>query len=163
MESSELLLEWIQQSLPCPIQKEALEPVKTFALIWNIYEAKFFKKKAHGETVFKSVICSTEAMSEKLYKAIIDRYIDKETGMLNERYAGLFNGKESDHDNEVKRILMLPEPTKEEINKVCRMVAWRYRNNLFHGEKSAHEIYEDNSLFEPINAYLLDTIMHFNH
>lgn len=161
MESSELLLEWIQQSLPHPIKKEALEPVKMFALVWNIYEAKFFEKDAKGKAVFNSAICSTEAMSEKLYRAIIDRYIDKETGMLNGRYEGLFHEKESTHDNEVKRILMLPEATKEEINKVCRMVAWRYRCNLFHGEKGAYEIYEDNSLFESINVYLLDTIMHY--
>ena len=162
MESSELLLKWIQQSLPSPIRKETLEPVKMFALVWNIYEAKFFAKRACGKDIFESAVFSTEAMSERLFEAIIDRYIVKETRMLNGRYVGLFHGKESTHDNEVKRILMLSKPSKEEINIVCRMVAWRYRCNLFHGEKDAYEIYEDNSLFEPINAYLLDTIMHYN-
>jgi len=156
-----MLVEWAQRSLPNPIKKEALEPVKTFALVWNIYEAKFFAKKASGEDIFESAVCPTEAMSIKLYEAIIDRYVDKVKCALNGRYRGLFHGRESNHDNEVRRILMLSAPTQDEINRVCRMVAWRYRCNLFHGEKSAYDIYEDNSLFEPLNAYLLDTIMHF--
>lgn len=161
MESSELLLEWIQQSFPCPIRKETVEPVKTFALVWNIYEAKFFGKNASGEAIFKSSVCSTEAVSQKLFNAITDRYINKEKDLFDRRYQSLFLGRESNHDNEVRRILMLSAPTQDEINRVCRMVAWRYRCNLFHGEKSAYDIYEDNSLFEPLNAYLLDTIMHF--
>lgn len=159
--SSKMLMEWVQRSLPNPINEKALESVKDFALIWNLYEDNFFEKKASGKKLFeKNDVKSTEKTAIQLYVAIIDRYIDKEIGRPNKRYPYLFRKKEKTYDNEVKRILLSKTPSTDEINKVCRMVAWRYRCNLFHGNKEAQEIYDDNSLFESLNVYLMDTIMH---
>ena len=118
-----------------------MTPVRDFVFIWNIFEAEVFKKTAQAKDLFSCTKMAPDAITDSTYNSIKERYVDKKTGELKETFSGLFNNEFEDpgHEREVIRILTTEDEISiHEKNLVCRMITWRYRCNLFHGEKSAY-------------------------
>ena len=160
--SSSWLGNWFKRLLGTEIQEEAMIPVRNFVFIWNVFENQLFGREAHEDDLFNEPPFSlADEETEELFRQIYDRYIDKDDKeRFSEKFIGLFNEHGNrDHCETVKRIIVLGmKATVREKNLVCRMVLWRYRCNLFHGEKSAYYLLQDNSLFEPLNMYMIKMI-----
>lgn len=160
MNSSEWLKEWAERELKREFHAESMTSVKNFVFLWNIFEAKVFNKEAHVKDMFTCTIMAPDEIAVLTYNTITKRYIEEKTGELNELFTGLFNNEcEKKYKQEVIRILTSDgEISNQEKNLVCRMITWRYRCNLFHGEKSAYYLFVDNMIFDVLNQYLIGMI-----
>lgn len=160
MNSSEWLKGWAERELKRELFAESMTSVRNFVFIWNVFEAEVFNKEAHVNDMFSSTIMAPDEIAVSTYDSIKKRYIEKETGDLKDSFNGLFNNEhEEKYEQEVIRILSSSdEICKQEMNLVCRMITWRYRCNLFHGEKSAYYLFVDNILFDVLNQYMIGMI-----
>ena len=164
MNSSEWLNKWAKAELhrDCDIFGDSMMSVRNFVFIWNIFETRVFNKQASANVLFDCKTLVSDVIVDSIYGVIKNRYISQETGEIKDEFNGLFNSEKEDpkHEEEVLRILKTGvKASVEEKNLVCRMVTWRYRCNMFHGEKSAHFLLEDNVLFEPLNMFMIAMIM----
>lgn len=138
-----------------PIVKE----IRDFLLLWNLYERLFMdcqstvKKVWNNNNHFKPDLASVTGF----FTFIIKRYSDSE----------MFNKLNFAHDDKSVResckpyservfdILRKDNPSEEEMTTVCLMVAWRYRNNLFHGKKKMVSFWAQKEIFVEVNAFLI--------
>lgn len=161
MDSTEWLRQWSQSQLQTDLLEESMIPVRNFVFIWNVFEQTLYSRAACEKDIAKDppFVVPGEIIDE-IYNQIRDRYFDKEGRGLTDKFIGLFNDhKNKEYEEKVKQILVSKkEATETQKGFVCRMVLWRYRCNLFHGEKTAYYLLQDNSLFEFLNIYMIALI-----
>lgn len=133
------------------------KPVHDFMLIWNIFERDVLRGKGdkiiyHEKDVFEfgknkypanEIICF-------FYFFLKERYTNSKNGAIRFEHLGLSSKK-----IDISVILFDNKSTISEMNQVCLTIAFRYRNNLFHGNKETADIIKDVELFEKTNAYLI--------
>ena len=136
-------------------------PIHDFMFIWNIFERDVLNKKTEGTPVFHQKDIGRFADSyipsqipiESFFGFIKNRYVDSEDGKLRFSHLEINN-----EDATIWDMLNKSVPTLQDKNHVCLIVAWRYRNNLFHGNKIPAEIIEQSELFNKTNEYLISYI-----
>lgn len=148
---------WLEryfEGLTIDIDSSEFQSVKNFPLIWNIYESLFFEKDCSAKKSWeRDAIHPTNDCASGTFEYFKKRY--SEGDGAQERFEAL-NTK--DHKDEVRNILAAEKPTIEEVNKACRMIVQRLRNNFFHGEKEMRNIASQIELFEYANRYLIGII-----
>ena len=138
-----------------PVVKE----IRNFLLLWNLYENLCLNCAGKVQSIWKNTGNLSPDMkdTDSFYSFIKDRYSDpklferlnfKHDDRRLDRYCTSFSDR-------VSAILNSDDPTLEDKNTVCRMVAWRYRNNLFHGKKSLASFWTQQDIFLEVNAYLV--------
>ena len=138
-----------------PVVKE----IRNFLLLWNLYENLFLNCSGKVCSIWKNTgnLAPDIKDTDAFYAYIKDRYSDpilfaklnfKHDDKGLDKYCTSFSDR-------VLAILGCDEPSLAEKNTVCRMVAWRYRNNLFHGKKSMSSFWNQQDIFERVNAYLV--------
>ena len=158
MNSTAWIFRWAQACLGHDITEADLETVRNFVLLWNIFETRFFENKATGNKVWRASIKVSKEICVSTFDVIRSRYVSDD-GSFTNKYAGLFLGSDKELERRTKEILLAEkELTDEDRNEVCRIVIWRYRCNLFHGNKNAYYMLEDNKLFEYLNQYLINVL-----
>lgn len=138
-----------------PVVKE----IRNFLLLWNLYENLFLNCSGKVCSIWNNTgnLAPDIGATDTFYAFIKDRYSDPILyAKLNFRHDDKGLDKYcTSYTDRVLAILDSDEPTLEDKNTVCRMVAWRYRNNLFHGKKSMSSFWQQQNIFERVNAYLV--------
>ncbi len=153
---------WIEKCQNFPAIDEArLKSVFYFSLIWNLFEKNccdsFAKIEKHPEELS---IQQHERISNDLLNNVFDyfknRYI--KNGSITDFFYRFKFARNGDENNETKRkvkeCLLKAEPCKKEKLEAILLIAFRLRNNLFHGTKEVARLYEQNENFYQINHLL---------
>ncbi|MCL2413643.1 MAG: hypothetical protein FWC94_00100 [Bacteroidales bacterium] len=154
--------EWINQRFEVALTDDDIANVKDFVLYWNVFEhtvckknfsiwkvEKIFKKKRFDETNFQFSI-----------KYFRNRYVTN--GKLNDTFFLLkFREEEKHWQNFVEQVLLEKQNCKNNIILASMIIIYRFRNNLFHGEKEMTAIDTQKENFETANRFLQTILNYF--
>lgn len=146
---------------------DLLENVKNFAIIWNIFECECCN-------TYGSIGKDPEEIADKLKDQFVSDDVTKLNGYYSyfkSRYVqesntnDLFNKNlfrktklELELKEKARRILLEVDPSTEDKIKCLLFIAFRIRNNFFHGEKTPENAIKQNKSFETLNNFLIDII-----
>lgn len=153
--------EWLQNNrYYSELDEDKLKSVFYFSLIWNVYEKELCDKEGkirqHAEEHSKTF---AEKIDPNLLAGVF--------GYFKNRYVS--NGLPTEHFNtfefqieqvktEVYGYLSSANPSNKDKLKALLCIAFRLRNNLFHGIKDVEKLYEQNENFRQINLLLMNLI-----
>lgn len=153
--------EWFQKNYYYDkLEENKLKSIFYFTLVWNIYEKNLCDKDGkiniHPNEHSKKFLDKVNlGLLDAVFEYFKKRYVNN--GQKSTHYE-MFEFKSEDIKNEVFQFLSKTNPTNEEKLKSLISIAFRLRNNLFHGEKQVEELYEQNENFRMINYLLMDLI-----
>lgn len=157
---------WIEQHQYFPtIDENKLKSVFYFSLIWNLFEKKccgqFARIEKHPEELSRQLHCKINyGLLNEIYCYFKNRYI--ENGSIKQIFKNFKFARNADDNNEFKRkvqeCLLKIEPEPGEKLEALLLIAFRLRNNLFHGTKEVARLYEQNENFYQINRLLTAVI-----
>ena len=125
-----------------------IESISYFTLIWNVFEKKccagYARMDIHPQRIANATH-ATDKIVEEVFNYFKNRYISVEN--LDTEYFKQFKFPEA-KKNEVRNIFLTPSVDKE--NKVLALlyIAFRLRNNLYHGEKEVNNLYAWNAPYK---------------
>ncbi len=127
-----------------------------FVLVWNLFEDECMKKSARIKDVENFVKNLSENINENtfdisLYEYFRNRYLDKDLKdalNLEEKYCKQIEKAFKKHVTDIDLHSKI---------KCCLYICFRFRNNLFHGEKDVFNT-EQECNFELINEFLMQFI-----
>lgn len=126
------------------ISAHTFEAINRFTLLFSLFEAKLLDCKGRqllSKDYAKYFISRNLVDVEKLNSAYIhfkNRYADSNGG--ENRYLKLCGDRGGKLQNLVRNILISASPSVEERLTACLYIAFRLRNNLFHGSKWLHNM-----------------------
>jgi len=152
--------EWINNKFGTEFAENDLKNIKDFSLLWNIFENLVCNRN-----------CSINRMEESLNE-IEFQLVNFENSLayLKERYVTGDNTNERfehlrispDGRKEfVKRVLLEKDENTSNIILALAIIVYRYRNNLFHGEKNFMLLNEQEQNFSVANQILMSILTHF--
>ena len=121
-------------------------------VVWNIFEAKWFKCNfGRNKCNIQNIHLASDIVNQTL-QYLQRRYITN--GSTNERFKRL-RLRNNDDTTSVQRVLLGQTNNSCDIIKAIIMIIYRYRNNLFHGEKAIASlpIQKDNFIYA--NKFLI--------
>ncbi len=123
-----------------------------FMILWNLFEARLCKKNFSKKNI-PDVQISPEVIESTL-QYFQGRYT--ESNCLNYRFLYLENNRESKKDRElIEKVLLGEEKDQTAIIKALKLIIYRYRNNLFHGEKEIASLPNQQENFDYANNFLM--------
>jgi len=153
-------IEWIESflSLKGKLTRDQIERVRNFSLLWNLFEGMVCNRNA-SITAIELAVLELQRRDklnvddhEKFLKYFVDRYISN--GETNHRFDRL-NLRRNDRRELVEAVLKGNETSPEKILLAILIIVFRYRNNLFHGEKSIYELPDQIDNFRNANQLLM--------
>lgn len=154
--------EWINKKLGVDIAEPQYESVRNFLYIWNIFENKILDNHT-GENSIASLSLSNISLIDSqinyFYNFSRDRYVSNVK--IKDNFYKL-RIRSSQLKNDIESILIRPESELQEKLKACLVIVYRYRCNLFHGNKSLYKLWNQVELFEYSNVLLISIIDTFN-
>lgn len=137
---------WVRENLrEAPsLKPETFKAVAGFALLWNLFEGLICKGRANANTLPR--ITQNLARSSKL-----EKLVDKSISYYRSRYVAdqemnaIFNGlkfRANDRREHVESVLKGQVDDFGDKVLALLIIAYRIRNNIFHGLKSA-SIWDD--------------------
>lgn len=154
--------EWFVSNRYYPeLDDSKLRSIFYFSLIWNIYEKELCDKYAHIQT-------HPDLHSQKYHNQVDQNILDSVFEYFKKRY--ILDGQPTDLfkafkfekspviKNEVLEYLKSEELSSENKLTALLYIAFRLRNNLFHGEKAVFQLYDQNENFRQINLLLMHLI-----
>lgn len=151
--------DWIDQYFAgrAKLNFEQMRPVLCFSLIWNLFETVTCQRNANEKSIREAVDRAID--SGRLNLMTYSKYVD----YFRARY--LHNG-DIDRvftvfilDNErskavVKGVLLNEMHDLSNIVYALLLIAYRVRNNLFHGNKRIDTLHTQTGLFQVVNNLL---------
>ena len=144
--------QWIDNYLHISINTEEYVEVRNFLILWNIFEAKWFKCNfGRNKCNIQNIHLASDIVNQTL-QYLQRRYITN--GSTNERFKRL-RLRNNDDTTSVQRVLLGQTNNSCDIIKAIIMIIYRYRNNLIHGEKAIASlpIQKDNFIYA--NKFLI--------
>lgn len=157
--------QWLESNRYYPtIEEEKLKSIFYFSLVWNIFEKECCHKNAsignHPKNFADKLSNNIDSnLLNEIFQYFKNRYI--ENGDANDIFNRFDFGREpasSTYKNFVKDRLLKEETTNQEKLQSLLYIAFRLRNNLFHGIKDVEKLYEQNENFKQINSLLMAII-----
>lgn len=155
--------EWLEQNARGfqAIPRDAREAVMHFSFLWSLFEFEAMDRHADGNALV--------AVARRWEKAglLADEQFEEALRYFRERYYrdgefthhfNFLNLPDGDHRKLVRRVLMNENVENSEIASVVLIIVYRYRNNLFHGEKWLYQIQGQVENFTHANAVLKEAI-----
>ncbi len=151
--------------------REEISVVTDFSLLWNLFESKLAERANNGErlsvnyTRLSAIAAQVSTESNYLdqqnfYEPFLhyfqERYVTA-NNTTNELFEGL-RIRRQDIKNKVRKVLISDEQTHEKIIESILIIIYRFRNNLFHGEKDLHNIHLQYENFKIANSFLMKII-----
>ncbi|PRY82538.1 hypothetical protein [Mongoliibacter ruber] len=154
------MIEWINNRFGTEFNENDLKNIKDFSLLWNIFENLVCNRN-----------CSIQRMEESLNQ-IEFQLVNFENSLayLKERYTMDNNTNERfEHlritpiarKEFVKQVLLENDKNTSNIILALAIIVYRYRNNLFHGEKNFMLLNEQDENFRVANQILKSILTHF--
>ena len=158
--------QWLEQNIHYEtIDEKKLESIFYFSLVWNIFEKECCDK--YAEIRFHPR-CLAKLLSDKVDITIIDgvfiyfknRYVatTKINSIFNNFQFGRENNDGQVYKDFTRKVLINHHPSSQEKLQALLYIAFRLRNNLFHGIKEVEKLYEQNENFKQINSLLIAII-----
>jgi len=162
MQNLSIELKWIKKRYYYDnINEKRLKNIFYFTLIWNIFENECCNRDAKISTHPKEIAQNINGVSEQKINKIFDyfknRYITN--GTINEIFKSFSFDKNNTcntYKKFVKEKLKAQEVTLKEQIQALLYIAFRLRNNLYHGVKDVKKLYEQNENFRQINIFLME-------
>ena len=116
--------------------------IQRFTIIWSIFEAKFLSYAASSRRIGVRVDeLADEIFNEAWFEDELNyfktRYVNQHG--LTQYFTGL-NLRSNDNRTSVEDVLMGNVTDGRSQLKACLIITYRFRNNLFHGDKWAYAI-----------------------
>lgn len=154
------MIEWINNKFGTNFTENDLKNIKDFSLLWNIFE---------------NLVCDRNCTINRIEESLnpIEFQIEDFEDHLNyfkERYTADNNTNER-----FEYLRIVPNARKEFVKQVLlgndnntsnkilalSIIVYRYRNNLFHGEKNFMLLNEQEENFSVANQVLTSILTHF--
>lgn len=148
--------QWVNERLAIDISDERLKTLWEFVALWNIFEAGLFEKRFSVLKIEKIDWTLEDDVLEKFLKFARGRYVDEHAAKVNSRFEKLKLGDE--HKKLVETILTSNISDACDIQKALILIVARYRNNLFHGEKSLSHFMSYMDVFPFACEFLIECI-----
>jgi len=147
------MLDWINNKFATTLSEEALNEIKNFTLLWNIYDNLIFRShfSIHQLEIEISIRNLDYNDFHDIYEFFQNRYID--SGNINERFRNL-NFRNNDREVLVQNALINNNSTNNIKILTIGIIVYRFRNNLFHGVKDFHLLNGQIENFRNANRYL---------
>ena len=132
--------------------------LRNFIMLWNRYESLFLNTRCSVKKVWDNEgrFQPREESTQRFFRFISERYSNNIffDALHFEKDGSPRNDPET-YSKKVRDILGETNPSTESKERLCRMVIWRYRNNLFHGLKELPKLWESQDLFREANLFLI--------
>lgn len=121
-------------------------------ILWNLFEAKWFKCNfGRNKRNIQNIHLTSDIFNQTL-QYLQRRYITN--GSTNERFMRL-RLRNNDDTTSIQRVLLGLTNNSCDIIKAIIMIIYRYRNNLFHGEKAIASLPMQKDNFINANKFLI--------
>ena len=139
------------------------DAIKTFALLWSLFEAKVMGAEASARKIALAVDRwdAAGALAAELYDNEVAYFRDRyfENGEFTFRFDKLQLRKWDLPDMIAAGIRGDADTPRERVLTVL-IIIWRFRNNLFHGEKWTYDLQGQLDNFSHANAVLMRVLEH---
>lgn len=160
-------LEWLRSNryYEEDIDEAKLKNIFYFTLIWNIFEKTCCGHFAEIGKHPKDIAISLESkindqIINDIYEYFKNRYILD--GSMTDVFHNFKFGKNPDdgkvYKKFVEKTLMHDNSSIKEKTQCLLYIAFRLRNNLYHGIKEVSKLYAQNESFKQINCLLMEII-----
>ena len=147
------MINWINNKYGTNIDSADLDEIKSFTLLWNIFEGTIFQNN------FSINRLDTEIQNRNLdfqrfqdvFNFFQRRYVVQ--GQFTDRFQYL-NLRANDRLNLVQQVLLGVNQNDNDKLLVIGIIIYRFRNNLFHGLKDFRYLTEQVENFQNANRYL---------
>ena len=144
--------QWIDNYLHISLDTEEYVEVRNFLILWNLFEAKWFKCNfGRNKRNIQNIHLTSDIFNQTL-QYLQRRYITN--GSTNERFMRL-RLRNNDDTTSIQRVLLGLTNNSCDIIKAIIMIIYRYRNNLFHGEKAIASLPMQKDNFINANKFLI--------
>jgi hypothetical protein len=143
---------WLSNRRPAfqTLQDDERQAILNFTLVFSLFELEVFgTKSANADKLNNECLSWSPRLTLEMFAEEFDYFKRRytENGDTNYLFDSKlrFNRRDNDEENVrcndpdkkevVKAILLNTNPTAVDIATACLIIAWRYRNNLFHGPK----------------------------
>ena len=132
--------------------------LRNFILLWNRYECLLLSSRCSVKKIWENEgdFRPSEEATQRFFRVISSRYSN--TVFYDALHFEKDGCPRNDPDSYKKKVRDILDETNPSIpckECVCRMVIWRYRNNLFHGIKELPKLWDSQDLFHEANLFLL--------
>ena len=148
------------------LKTKGIDRVRNFTLLWNLFETYACNKNANINSIKQAVdnINQSENITSETMSQYVDYFSDRyfnADGTSKQSFDGLKfdsrpNGKYVKEF--VKRVLIRQIVDPKEILKALLVILYRFRNNLFHGEKKVVSLNGQIDNFKVANHILADVL-----
>lgn len=161
------VLDWINQRFIAVRTAQEFYHAESFFLIWNIFE----KKVANGHTLTIPMIKhfvtynqnainqhqqTLNAGIQTSFTYFCQRYVTNDEEQANDLFNGLgFRTQEREHREFLLDTLRDINPSVSMKLLGLLIIAYRIRNNTFHGTKQLPEVVEQQETFQHLNQILM--------
>jgi hypothetical protein len=153
-------LVWINNFLSTQthISKEDIDSILYFSLIWNMFEGFVCNKDVSIQRMEAAVYRLQQRGNLHItdYSDCLNYFTQRyvENGVVNYRFQHL-KFRAGDRENHVRDVLEGQQVNEPNILLALLIIIYRYRNNLFHGEKSLHDLPGQKDNFRTANQLLM--------
>ncbi len=157
------VIDWLHDNAPgfCDLSDVERDAIMQFSLLWSLFEAKALKTRGNANAI--------RAVAEQWADQglLVDDSFSPELAYFQNRYYA--NGAFTNHFarlrlpqgnqlDSVKKVLQSDDANLAEIAAALLIIVYRFRNNLFHGEKWADKFRGQCENFNHANAVLMQAI-----
>jgi len=151
------VIQWINEKIINSeinnIDKDDIDAIRDFTLLWNLFEALCCNKFADMNIIYRLINDKIELFNEIDYQDIFDYFYNRYENDINK--FNKLNIRSRDQRILVEKVLNNEYEDKENRLKFIMVIIYRYRNNLFHGEKNMAHIRYQKENFEKTNEFLM--------
>jgi len=163
--ATQVIIDWFNSQFSATRNKVEFEQMESFCLLWNLFERKVGNNnnslglstiEKFIEDNSQQITVETTIMTN-CYNYFQDRYLEND--VTNAKFDNLrFRPRDIEYQNKLKKILESSPITANEEGKILGIltIAYRIRNNTFHGTKGLPEIADQKKTFEHLNNFLMN-------
>lgn len=151
--SSSKSTKWLECYLHVDINKPEFDELRNFLLLWNLFEAELFSCdfRRNKNKVIKKLQFD-ELLLNEVFIFMQNRYSKD-----NVRFSKLKIRTKKER-TKILQILQGGMISNEEKIYVVMTIIYRYRNNLFHGNKTIANAAGQTEMFEMANKFLISCL-----
>jgi len=152
-----VILTWLTNTFQIDedLNESDIESIQNFSLLWNVFEANYSNRNFQLNTIEVRINQATFDIQD--YQTYLEyfrnRYVTN--GQLNQRFPHL---RVPNNRNQLLTEVLLNNNPNLIVNQIVlalTIIVYRYRNNLFHGEKDIRRIRFQRDNFAQSNGFLM--------
>lgn len=140
--------------------RDEINTVTDFSLLWNLFESVLGERRMQiNRLTTIATIINRKSNGSNFYDPYLAyfqrRYVNNNN--TNNLFEGLLF-RQNDNRELVRNVLIGQEQNAEKIIEAILIIIYRFRNNLFHGEKELHNIHTQYENFQQANRFIMNIL-----